>query len=125
MRKIVNEPLAFWLAPLVAVLVLIPFFSFPASPWFLGKLAGEPMSLLGVGPWLSALGVLFDGTILGYAMMYVLAVPIYFLLKERTQVSVVRVMILFCLTGVAASQVVHGLQNFRQPALREFASGWM
>ena len=125
MRKIVNEPLAFWLAPLVAAVVLIPVFSFPASPWFLGNLAGEPMSLPGVGPCLSAMGVLFDGTILGYVMTYILAVPIYFLLKEHTQMALVRVMILFCLTGVAASQVVHGLQNFRQPALREFASGWM
>jgi hypothetical protein len=71
------------------------------------------------------MGVLFDGTILGYVMTYVLAVPIYFLVKEHTQMSVARVMILFCLTGVAASQVVHGLQNFRQPGLREFASGWM
>jgi hypothetical protein len=58
-------------------------------------------------------------------MTYILAVPIYFLVKEHTQMSVARVMILFCLTGVAASQVVHGLQNFRQPGLREFASGWM
>ncbi len=123
-----NERLAFWLTPLAAALPLIPFFSIRASPWFLGKLMRDPahpMSLPGVGPWLSATGVVFDGTILGYVMIYAVALPIYLLLERRAQMSLVRLMILFCLTGVFASQVVHFLQNFRQRGLEEFADGWM
>jgi hypothetical protein len=78
-----NERVGFWMAPLAAAVALVPFFSLPASPWFLGKLTAEaPMSL----PAMAAMGVILDGT---------------------------------------GSQVVHALQNFRQPGLREFASGWM
>jgi hypothetical protein len=117
-----NERVGFWMAPLAAAAALVPFFSLPASPWFLGKLTGEPPMTL---PAVAAMGVVFDGAILGYVMTYALALPVYFLLKAGTRMSFARVMLLFCLTGIAGSQVVHALQNFRQPGLREFASGWM
>ena len=37
-----NEKLAFWLAPLLSTIPLIPFFSLPSSPLYLGKLMGDP-----------------------------------------------------------------------------------
>jgi hypothetical protein len=123
-----NERLAFWLTPLAAVVPLIPFFSIPASPWFLGRLMADPtgpMSWPGVGPWLAAVGVVFNGTILGYVVTYAVVLPIYFLLKDGMKMSLPRLMVLFCLAGVFASQVVHLLQNFRQAPLREFAEGWV
>jgi len=122
-----SERSAFWLAPLAATLPLIPLFALPVSPWFLGRLMGDPthpMALPGTGPWLSAAGVVFDAGILAYVMAYAVALPIYFLCKRESQMSFARLMILFCLIGVIASQVVHGLQTFRQPLLRDFASGW-
>jgi hypothetical protein len=61
--------------PLAGAAVLVPFLSLPVSPWFLGKLTGEaPMSL----PAVAAMGVVFDGTILGCMMTYVVAFPLYF-----------------------------------------------
>jgi hypothetical protein len=116
-----DERLAFWLTPLAAAVPLVPLFSIPASPWFLGRLMGDPahpMALPGTGPWLSAMGVVFDATILGYVMIYAMAFPIYRLFKAHA-------MILFCATGLLASQVVHFLQHFHQAGLREFADGWM
>jgi hypothetical protein len=123
-----NERLALWLAPLAAVVPLIPFFSMPGSPWFLGKLMGEaghPMSMPGWGPWISAAGVVFDGAILSYALTFAVILPVYFLLKDDGRMSSLRTVILFCVAAVLASQAVHVLQNFRQPGLREFATGWM
>jgi hypothetical protein len=114
-----TERQAFWLTPLAATLPLVPLFSLPASPWFLGGITP------GMGPWLSAAGVVFDGVILGYVMTYAVALPIYFMLKPQTRMSSWRMLLLFCLTGVAASQVVHAFENFRQPALRAFAEGWI
>jgi hypothetical protein len=117
-----NERLGFWMAPLAAAAALVPFFSLPASPWFLGRLTGEPAM---AWPAAAAMGVILDATILGYVMTYTMTLPIYFGLKAKTRMSLARVMLLFCLTGIAGSQVVHALQNFRQPALRAFASGWL
>jgi hypothetical protein len=127
---------AFWLAPLVSTVPLIPFFSLPSSPLFLGRLMGDPTThpflLPQWGPWLAAAAVIFDGTLLAYLV----AVPIYLtlfgsgrftpdLLGTIGELSMVRVLILFSLAGILASQFVHAVQDFRQPALREFAVSWL
>jgi hypothetical protein len=122
-----NLRLAFWLAPLVSALPLIPFFSLPSSPLFLGRLMGDPTHPFlwpRLGPWLSAAAVVFDGTLLGYFMAVLMAVPIYLVCKGHGKLAVARVLILYALAGVLASQLVHVLQGFRQPALREFAVSW-
>jgi hypothetical protein len=119
-----NENLAFWLAPLVSTIPLIPFLSLPSSPLFLGRLIGDashPFLWPGLGPWLAAAAVIFDGTLLAYFM----AVPVYLLLISARRTSVMRVVIFFCLAGVSASQFVHLIQSFRQPGLREFAVSWL
>jgi hypothetical protein len=119
-----NENPAFWLAPLAATIPLIPFFSLPASPLFLGKLAGEPANPFlwpHLGPWLAAMAVVFDGTLLAYFV----AVPVYLLLKSTGKISVIRVLVVFSLAGVLASQLVHVVEDFRQPGLREFAVSWL
>jgi len=41
-----SENLAFWIAPLVSPIPLIPFFSLPWSPLFLGKLMGNLAAIL-------------------------------------------------------------------------------
>jgi len=125
---------AFWLAPLVSTLPLIPFFSLPASALFLGRLepnpATNPFLHSPWGPWLAAAGVVFDGTILAY----IAAVFLYLILfgsGRRRQsfagekLPTVRILILFSMAGIAASQLVRVLQNFRQPGLREFAVSWL
>jgi hypothetical protein len=128
---------AFWLAPLVSTVPLIPFFSLPSSPLFLGNLMGtltttHPFLRPRSGPWLAAVAVIFDGTLLAYFV----AVFIYLLLfgSRRIQrdffnatgkLSLVRVLILFGLAGISASQFVHWVQDFREPALREFAVSWL
>jgi hypothetical protein len=57
----------------------------------------------------------------GILLAYLMALPLYFVLRTGGKLPVVA----FGMAGVLASQVVHALQNFRQPALREFAiSGW-
>jgi hypothetical protein len=73
-----------------------------------------------VGPWLAAMAVVFDGTLLAYFV----AVPVYMLLKAASTMSVMSVLILFSLAGVLASQLIHVMQGFRQPGLREFAVSW-
>jgi hypothetical protein len=45
------------MAPLAAAAALVPFFSLPASPWFLGRLAGEPAM---AWPAAAAMGVILD-----------------------------------------------------------------
>jgi hypothetical protein len=119
-----NENLAFWLSPLAAALPLIPFFAFPSSPLFLGKLMGEsghPFLWPQLGPWLAAIAVVFDATLLAYFM----AVPLWFLVKALDRLSVMRMLLVFALAGILASQLVHVAQGFRQPALREFAVSWL
>ena len=119
-----NDGPAFWLAPLVSTIPLIPFFSLPSSPLFLGKLMGDPTHPFlwpQLGPWLAAMAVVFDGTLLAYFV----AVPVYLFLKAAGTMSVVRLLVLFSLAGVLASQLVHVTQGFRQPGLREFAVSWL
>jgi hypothetical protein len=119
-----NENLAFWLAPLVSTIPLIPFFSLPSSPLFLGRLMGDlshPFLWPQWGPWLAAMAVIFDGTLLAYFM----AVPAFLYYKATGKWSVMRVLIFFSLVGVLASQFVHVAQGFRQPGLRDFAVSWL
>jgi hypothetical protein len=115
---------AFWLAPLASTIPLIPFFSLRPSPLFLGRLMGDPTHPFlwqHWGPWLTAAAVIFDGTLLAYFV----AVPVYLILKAARKLSEIRVLILFSLTGVLTSQLVHVTQGFRQPGLREFAVSWI
>jgi hypothetical protein len=75
-----NENLAFWLSSLVATLPLIPFFSVPSSPWFLGNLMGDttnPFLWPGLGPWLAAMAVIFDGTLLAYFVAGLIYLPLF------------------------------------------------
>lgn len=65
--------------------------------------------------------MIFDGTLLAYFV----AVPVYWILKNSGKLSTLRVLLVFALAGVVASQLVHPLQDFRQPLLREFAISWL
>ena len=119
-----NEPLAFWLAPLASTIPLIPFFSLPSSPLFLGKLMGDPAHPFlwpHLGPWLAAMAVVFNGMLLAYFT----ALPVYLVLKATGTMPAIRTLVLFSLAGVLASQLVHVTQHFRQPGLREFAVSWL
>ncbi|MGA3043462.1 MAG: hypothetical protein ABSF54_22020 [Bryobacteraceae bacterium] len=119
-----NENPAFWLAPLASTIPLIPFFSLPSSPLFLGKLMGDPAHPFPwphLGPWLAAMAVVFDGTLLAYFV----AVPLYLLLRSAGTPSVIRLLVAFALAGVMASQLVHVAEGLRQPGLREFAVSWL
>src|SRR5215831_4448784 len=110
-----NEKLAFWLAPLLSTIPLIPFFSLPSSPLFLGKLMGDPTHQFlwpKSGPWLAAMAVIFDGTLLGYFGALLIAVPVCALFRATGRLSVIRVLILFGLVGVLASQLVHVMERF-------------
>jgi len=123
-RSRAPESLAFWLAPLVSTLPLIPFFSFPFSPLFLGKLGDDPTHPFfwpGLGPWLAAMAVVFDGTLLAYFV----AIPLFVLLKMTGRISATRLLVIFSVTGILASQLVHGFENFREPALHQFAASWL
>uniref|UniRef100_Q027D2 Uncharacterized protein n=1 Tax=Solibacter usitatus (strain Ellin6076) TaxID=234267 RepID=Q027D2_SOLUE len=127
-RTWLNLRPAFWLAPLLSTIPLIPFFSLPSSPLYLGKLMGDPTHPFlwpHLGPWLAAMAVIFDGTLLGYFATLLMAVPAYFLFKMTGRSSVIRVLILFSLAGILASQLVHVAQWFRQPGLRDFAGSWL
>jgi len=129
-----NEKLAFWLSPLAATLPLIPFFSVPSSPLFLGKLMGgapNPFHSPGLGPWLAAMAVVCDGTLLAYFVAAFIYLPMFSsgrihpnMFNATGRLSLVRVLILFGLAGISASQFVHWAQNFREPALRAFAVSW-
>lgn len=118
---------AYWLAPLASSLPLIPFFSLPSSPLFLGRLgAGDAMNpflLPGWGPLLAAAGVIFDATILAYLMAFFLYTFFFWITREH--ITMRRVLILFGTGGVFASQLVHWLRHFRQPGLSAFADSWL
>ena len=123
-----NEKLAFWLAPLLSTIPLIPFFCLPLSPLYLGRLMGDPGHPFlwpGLGPWLATMAVIFDGTLLSYFVTLLMALPVYALFRTTGRLSVIRVLILFSLVGVLASQFVHVVHGFRQPGLREFAESWL
>lgn len=121
-----NVNAAYWLAPLASSIPLIPFFSLPASPLFLGRLgfgdAENPFLQPQWGPWLAAAGVIFDGTIMAYAMAFILYT---FFRMTREPMTTRRVVVLSSLMGVLASQLVHAVQHFRQPALSAFADSWL
>lgn len=84
----------------------------------------HPFMWAHLGPWLAAMAVIFDGTLLGYFMALLMALPIYLYLKASGKTSVIRVLILFALAGICASQLVASMQGFRQPGLRDFAVSW-
>ncbi len=121
---------AFWLAPLASSIPLIPFFSLPWSPLFLGRIdIGGPFHQTTLGPWLAAAAVLFDGTILAYVMaafLYLILFGSGLYRREfpNEQLSTVGVLTIFGVAGMAGSQFVRLVQNFRQPGLREFAVSW-
>jgi hypothetical protein len=117
-----NRNLAFWLAPMASTIPLILFFGLRVSPWYIGKLMGEPahpFPWLRLGPWLGTAGVVFDGMLLAYFM----AVPVYLTVFRTGRNR--PTLLAFCLAGILASQLVHGVQHFRQPGLREFATSWL
>jgi hypothetical protein len=122
-----NQALALWLAPVVSTLPLIPFFAIRWSPLFLGKLMGDPshpMCWPWVGPALSGMAVVFDGTIVGYVLLVFLAAPLYFLLKGMGKLSVANLLFAFVMVGVAGSQFARLItRGFRQAGLREFSDG--
>jgi hypothetical protein len=114
-----DQTLALWLAPFFSTLPLVPLFGLRASPLFFGRLMDDPMHLSNWpawGPWLSSMAVLFDGIILAYVVALLVVAPLYRLYRGR---------LLFAFGGVVASQLVHLLQNFRQPDLRAFATSWL
>jgi hypothetical protein len=121
-----SENLAFWLAPLSSMIPLAFIFGLPRSPLFMGTLmAGDPVNPFlwpRLGPWLAAAGVIFDGILLAY----LIAVPIYLFFRlTREPMSAKRMTIIFAISGVAVAELVHALQNFRQPGLRAFADSWL
>jgi hypothetical protein len=130
-----NQNLAFWLSPLAAALPLIPFFGLPSSSLFLGKLmAGgvNPFLWPGLGPWLAAMAVVFDATLLAYFIAALIYLPLFRPGPIRRRLfsgagthSWMRALIPFALAGIIASQLVHWGQDFREPALREFAVSWL
>jgi hypothetical protein len=121
-----NQILAFWLAPLASTAPLAFIFGLPWSPLFLGTLMmGDPANFLlwpRLGPWLAAAAVIFDGCVLAYLM----AALIYLFFRlTREPMSAKRMTIIFAIGGVAAAELVHATQNFRQPGLRAFADSWL
>jgi hypothetical protein len=118
------ENLAFWVAPLASAVPLILFFGLPSSALFVGKLMGDPSHPFlrpQSGPWLAAMAVAFDATVLAYVM----AIPVYLLLRAAGRMSPSHVPVVFALAGVAASQLVRATEHFRQPALHAFAASWL
>jgi hypothetical protein len=126
-----NEVLALWLAPLVSTLPLIPFFSVRFSPLFLGTLMADsshPTNWPWMGPVISAMGVIFDGLILGVVAELVVALPIYLVLRKRGQLSTISILVLGIFTAILASQFVaitHRAHPFKQQGLTEFAASWL
>jgi hypothetical protein len=123
-----NEAAALWLAPLVATVPLIPFFSIPSSPLFLGRLMDDPthpMNWPRLGPLISAMAVVFDGELLGFLVVLFLVAPIYAGLREYRRNSARKILIVCAAAGLAASQVARAAQNFRQADLRAFANSWV
>jgi hypothetical protein len=123
-----HEILALWLAPLISTLPLIPIFSIRSSPLFLGALEvapNHPTTWPWFGPVISAMGIIFDGTILGGVAEIVIALPVYLVLRWFGKLSESRIVLLGIITAILASQFVGAAQNFKQPGLREFATSWL
>jgi hypothetical protein len=122
-----NQALALWLAPVVSTMPLIPFFCIRSSPLFLGRLMGDPLHPFAwsrLGPLLSGMAVVFDGTIFAYLLLVFLAIPSYFTLKKNGKLSVRNLLIAFVTVGVAGSQLARLItQGFRQAGLRDFSNG--
>ena len=119
-----DDNLAFWLSPLVTAIPLIPFFATPASPFYLGKLMADPKHPFvwpQLGPLIAAAAIVFNATLLAY----LLAAPVYLLLKRAGKLPPRSVVIGFALAGILASQLVHVTEHFRQPALHAFAASWL
>jgi hypothetical protein len=123
-----NEAAALCLAPLVATLPLIPISSFPSSPLFLGKLMdnpAHPMNWPHLGPWISALAVVFDGQILGFLVTLFLVLPVYAGLRENGRNSARNILMVCAGAGLIASQIARFIaQGFQQRDLRAFANSW-
>ena len=119
-----NEALALWLAPFVSTLPLVPLFSIPSSPLFLGRLMDDP-SHPANWAWVSAAAVFFDGSLMAYFFGFLLVLPVYLAYRRSGRLPVMRVLTLFGFAGVCASQMVHLLQAFRQPDLAAFANSWL
>jgi hypothetical protein len=129
-RIIENEVLGLWLAPLVATLPLIPFFSLRLSPLFLGTLMADPTHPTNwpwIGPSIAAMGVILDGAILGGVGEILIALPIYLVLRKYGRASAINVVLLGVLTAIAASQFVAFRHShpFQQPGLNQFATSWL
>ena len=81
-----------------------------------------------IGPVFSAAGIVFDGTILGYAALFVVALPVYLILRRLNQLSPVHIVLVGAIAGIIASQfvayVVQHRGPFKQPGLTEFALSW-
>ena len=120
-----SQNLAFWLAPLASVIPLAFIFGVPSSPLFMGTLMGDPTHPFlwpKVGPWLATAGVIFNGCVLAYLM----AALIYLFFRiTRETMSAKRMTIIFVISGVAAAELVHATEHFRQPGLRTFADSWL
>ena len=127
-ERVGYEILALWLAPFVSTLPLIPFFAIRFSPLFLGALEvgpNHPTTWPWFGPLLSAMGVIFDETILGSVAEIVVALPIYLLLRKLGKLSLIRIVLVGIITAIAASQFVAVVQHFKRPGLRDFATSWL
>src|SRR5215471_2971687 len=125
-RRLENEIVSLWLAPMVATLPLIPFFSLRFSPLFLGTLMADrgPTTRPWIGPVFSAAGIVFDGTILGYAALFVVALPVYLILRRFNQHSPVHIVLLGTIASQFVAYVVQHRGPFKQPGLQEFALSW-
>jgi hypothetical protein len=122
-----NERVGLWLAPFFSTLLLVPLFGLRGSPFFLGRRIDQPshpMNWPVWGPWLSSMAVVFDGTRLAYFVACLVVLPVYWLYHENRAVSFAGVLAIFGSGGIAASQLVHLLQGFRQADLRAFAKSW-
>ena len=121
-----DEAAALWLAPLVAAIPLIPFMSFPASPFFLGRLMDDPtypMNWPRLGPLISASAVVFDAGLLGMLAVLFVVAPIYFALRKRGRNSALSILPVCAGAGILASQVAWmASHSFRQADLRAFAN---
>jgi hypothetical protein len=98
----------------------------------MGDPTTDPFLQPQLGPWLAAAAVIFDGSLLAYLVAVFIYLPLFGsgqihrdLFSADGKLSLMRVLILFALASVSASQFVHWVQNFREPALREFADSWL
>lgn len=70
---------------------------------------------------LDFLAVSLNGTLLGYAVEIIFALPVYFIIRDREKINFVQLLILGACSGVIGSLSVKHLEQFRQPALHAFA----